>query len=228
MLLPTMREQHADVNSIVPLEMSLFFGNGYRRSPPLAAHAVGNFLYARTGIAAIVSGTLKLPAPRGATVRGKSMKDTLLGPSRGRWLLMAALMVGGAAAAQDKGGGLPPPGTMSAQMPEGVEMYFSMVISDADQQVSQNIGMSAAEARIRSMKECSDTYKGCVELVTFPLRNQCMGIAVDKKPKPNVRALFVNVAENGKTKPGELAQKSLDQCKAGGGAKCESQHDYCF
>lgn len=156
------------------------------------------------------------------------MKHTTLCPTRGRWLLMAALMVVGAAAAQDSAGGLPPPGTMSAQMPEGVEMYFSMAVSDADQQVSQNMGMSAAEARIRSIQECSAKYKGCIELVTFPLRNHCMGIAVDKKPKPNVRALFVNVSETSKTKPGELAQKSLEQCKAGGGAKCESQNDYCF
>jgi hypothetical protein len=156
------------------------------------------------------------------------MKRTLLDPLRARGMLAFALMMVGTAGAQDAPAGLPPPGTMSAQMPEGVEMFFSMAVSDADQQVSQNMGMSAAEARIRSLQECNGKHKGCVELVTFPLRNHCMGIAVDKKAKPNVRALFVNVAESTKTKPGELAAKSLEQCKAGGGAKCESQNDYCF
>lgn len=117
---------------------------------------------------------------------------------------------------------------MSAQLPKDAEMYFSMAISDAAQDVSQNLGVSAAEARIRSLQECRQKQKDCVELVTFPIRNHCMGIAVNKKPKPNVRALFVNVAEAGKTKPGELASSALAECKAGGGAQCESQRDYCF
>lgn len=156
------------------------------------------------------------------------MKNTAPRPSRARWMLLAALLTSATAFAQDNAGGLPPAGTMSAQMPEGMEIFMSMAVSDADQQVSQKMGASAAEARIRSLQECKAKYKGCVELVTFPVRNHCMGIAVDKKAKPNVRALFVNYAETSKTKPGELAQKSLEQCKAAGGGKCESQSDYCF
>ncbi|MGH8039931.1 MAG: DUF4189 domain-containing protein [Stenotrophomonas sp.] len=156
------------------------------------------------------------------------MKKTPLRPSRVRWTLLAALVIGGAATAQGTPAGLPPPGTMSAQMPKDVDMYFSMVVSDAAQQVSQNMGVSAAEARIRTLQECREKQKDCVELVTFPIRNHCMGIAVDKKPRPNVRALFVNVAEVSKTKPGELARTSLAQCKSGGGTQCESQSDYCF
>ena len=157
------------------------------------------------------------------------MKRTPLRPGLLRWTLLATtLAVSGVAAAQGAPAGLPPPGTMSAQMPKDTEMYFSMVVSDAAQQVSQNIGMSAAEARIRSLQECREKQKDCVELVTFSIRNHCMGMAVNKKPKPNVRALFVNVAEASKTKPGELASTSLAQCKAAGGTHCESQSDYCF
>lgn len=154
------------------------------------------------------------------------MKHTAPRPHRARWTLLA-ILASGTAFAQTPAG-LPPPGTMSSQMPEGMEIYMSMAVSDADQQVSQNMGASATEAKIRSLKECNDKYKDCVELITFPVRNHCMGLAVDKKAKPNVRALFVNVEEAGKTKPGDLAQKSLQQCKAAGGAKCESQSDYCF
>jgi hypothetical protein len=141
--------------------------------------------------------------------------------------MLLAILATGTAFAQNPAE-LPPPGTMSAKMPEGVEIYMSMAISDADQQVSRNMGASASEAKIRSLKECNDKYTNCVELITFPVRNHCMGLAVNKKAKPNIRALFVNVEETGKTKPGELAQKSLDQCKAAGGAQCESQSDYCF
>lgn len=156
------------------------------------------------------------------------MKNRLLGPIHARLLLALALMPAGMAVAQNAPAGLPPPGTTSAQMPEGMEMYFSMAVSDASQRVSQNLGVSAAEARIRSLQECRETQKDCVELITFPVRNHCMGIAVNRKPKPNVRALFVNVAEAGKTKPGELASTALAACKAGGGTQCESQSDYCF
>lgn len=143
-------------------------------------------------------------------------------------VLTAVLMSAGTVGAQETQGGLPPPGTLSAQLPKDVEMYFSMAISDAAQDVSQNLGVSAAEARIRSLQECRQKQKDCVELITFPIRNHCMGIAVNKKPKPNVRALFVNVAEAGKSKPGALASASLAECKASGGTQCEAQVDYCF
>lgn len=156
------------------------------------------------------------------------MKNTARRPAGARWLLAATLLASTAAMAQSGPGQLPPPGTMSAQMPEGMEIFMSMAISDADQQVSQNMGASAAEAKIRSLQECNGQFKDCVELVTFPIRNHCMGIATDKKAKPNVRALFVNIAETGKAKAGELAAKSVSQCKAAGGAQCESQSDYCF
>ncbi len=154
------------------------------------------------------------------------MKHAVPRRRRARWALLAILATGTAFAQTPPG--LPPPGTMSSQMPEGMEIYMSMAVSDTDQQLSQNMGASAAEAKIRSLQECKAKYKNCVELVTFPVRNHCMGLAVDKKAKPNVRALFVNVEESGKTKPGDLARKSLDQCKAAGGAQCESQSDYCF
>ncbi|MGH8039933.1 MAG: DUF4189 domain-containing protein [Pseudomonas sp.] len=156
------------------------------------------------------------------------MKNTPLRATWVRWMLLVTLAVSNVASAQSNTGGLPPPGTMSAQMPEGMELFFSMSISDADQQVSQNMGASAAEARLRSLQACKAKYKGCVELVTFPIRNHCMAIAADTQAKPNARSLFVNVAETSTAKPGELAQKSLEQCKAGGGATCASQSDYCF
>ena len=154
------------------------------------------------------------------------MKHAATRPHWARWTLLAILATGTAFAQTPPG--LPPPGTMSSQMPEGMEIYMSMAVSDTDQQVSQNMGASAAEAKLRSLQECKAKYKDCVELITFPVRNHCMGLAVDKKAKPSIRALFVNVEETGKTKPGELAQKSLEQCEAAGGAQCESQSDYCF
>lgn len=159
---------------------------------------------------------------------GHPMKTTLFNRSGLGLALAAVLLAAGAAGAQNTSAGLPPPGTMSAQMPKDMDMYFSMVVSDASQQVSQNMGVSAVEARVRTLQECREKQKDCVELVTFPIRNHCMGIAVNKKPKPNVRALFVKVAEAGKTKPGELGSAALAECKAGGGAQCESQSDYCF
>ncbi len=124
--------------------------------------------------------------------------------------------------------GLPPPGTLSAKLPEGMEIFMSMAVSDSNQHVSQQMGASAAEAKMRAMKDCNDKYKTCVELITFPIRNHCMGMASDKGARGSARGLFINVAETGKAKDGELASKSLDQCKAAGGTQCESQADYCF
>lgn len=154
------------------------------------------------------------------------MKTTSPRSTRTHWLLLATLLAGGAVAQVPAG--LPPSGTMSAKMPVGMEIYMSMAVSDANQHVSQQMGTSEVEAKMRAMKDCNDKYKGCVELITFPIRNHCMGMASDKGATGNARGLFINVAETGKTQDGELANKSLEQCKAGGGTQCEAQTDYCF
>jgi hypothetical protein len=151
-----------------------------------------------------------------------------IGPSR--WLLLACLGVSTVVAAQSTSpiGDLPPPGTMSAQMPEGMQLYIGLAVSDATQQVVTAIGSTETEARLRAKKDCNAKGGNCGELATFPVRNHCMAVAADRGAKPNVRAIFVSSGEAGKAKPGQLAKKAMSDCAASGAKQCELQNDYCF
>lgn len=150
---------------------------------------------------------------------------------RSRWLLLACLTVSTMVVAQSTSpiGDLPPAGTMSAQMPEGMQLYIGLAVSDATQQVVTAIGSTDTEARLRAKKECNAKGGGnCGELATFPVRDHCMAVAADKGAKPNVRAIFVSSGEAGKIKPGQLGKKAMSDCVASGAKQCELQNDYCF
>lgn len=147
-----------------------------------------------------------------------------------RWALLAALVITAGATAQQKSalGDLPPPGSMTAQMPEGMDLYLGLAVSDATQSVASSVGSTPTEAKVRARKDCEKAGGTCAELATFPVRNHCMAVVADRGAKPNVRAIFVTAAEGSSVKPGELSTKSMAQCKASGAKQCEVQNDYCF
>ena len=147
-----------------------------------------------------------------------------------RWALLAGAVFSVGAMAQQKTvmGDLPPAGSMTAQLPENMELYIGLAVSDASQQVVTAIGNTSAEARIRARKDCEKQSTGCGELATFPVRHHCMAVVADRGAKPNVRAIFVNAALDSSVKAGELSAKSMAQCKASGAKQCEVQNDYCF
>lgn len=144
--------------------------------------------------------------------------------------LAAVLLVSGGAIAQQKSGleGLPPPGTMTAQIPEGREMYIGMAVSDAKQQVVTAVGGSEVEAKLMARRDCTKKWGGCEDLITFPIRHHCMVIASDADSRPNVRATFVEAGDGRTVKAGELSRKAMDRCQASGAEKCGVQSEYCF
>ncbi|HBS57498.1 MAG TPA: hypothetical protein DEA38_17470 [Stenotrophomonas sp.] len=147
------------------------------------------------------------------------------------WALLAQLALAGGALAQQQASGLeglPPPGTMTAQIPEGREMYVGMAVSDGKQQVVTAVGGSQVEARLMARRDCNQKWGGCEDLASFPIRHHCMAIASDADAKPNVRATFVEAADGRKTKTSELSSRALDRCQASGAKKCGVQGEYCF
>lgn len=147
-----------------------------------------------------------------------------------RWVLLTAMVISAGATAQQKSalGDLPPPGSMTAQMPDGMDLYIGLAVSDARQSVASSIGSTPNEAKIRARKECEKVGGTCAELATLPVRNHCMAVVADRGAKPNVRAIFITAAEASSVKPGELSTTSMAQCKASGAKQCEVQNDYCF
>lgn len=144
--------------------------------------------------------------------------------------LLVQLALASVVQAQQASGleGLPPPGTMTAQLPEGIEMFIGMAVSDAKQQVVTAVGGSQVEARLMAKRDCNQKWGGCEDLVVFPVRHHCMAIASDADSRPNVRATFVEVADGRTTKAPELSSKALERCQASGAKKCGVQGEYCF
>lgn len=123
----------------------------------------------------------------------------------------------------------PAPGELSNLLPDGVEMFTSMFVSDSKQIVGDGNGMGAAEARIRARKECQSVgATDCVELITFPIRNQCVAMAVDKEPTPKKRAIFAASAVTGTPEAQRLGPAVLEKCNAAGGRKCGVNLEHCF
>lgn len=144
--------------------------------------------------------------------------------------LLITLLASSGAIAQQKSGleGMPPPGTMTAQIPEGREMYIGMAVSDGKQQVATAVGGSEVEARLMARRDCNKKWGSCEDLASFPVRHHCMAIASDADAKPNVRATFVEAADGRKTKATDLSAKALERCQASGAKKCGVQSEYCF
>lgn len=145
--------------------------------------------------------------------------------------LLLGLSVAVPAAAQSAGSmmeGLPPPGTMSRSLPEGMELYMSLWVSDTAQEVTNGVGGTAVEAKVRTRMDCQKKAQDCAELVTMPVRNHCMAIAGDRGATPGKRAIFAATGEAGKQADGVLGQKVLAECKASGAQQCEVQIEYCF
>lgn len=123
----------------------------------------------------------------------------------------------------------PAPGEISKAMPEGMDLYTSLAISDSKQVVGTGNGMGAAEAKVRARKDCQDSgATDCVELITFPVRNHCMALAVDKGAKPGVRAIFASSAQAGTPEAAALGKSSMDKCVASGAKQCGVTVEHCL
>lgn len=147
-------------------------------------------------------------------------------------LCATALAISSAAFAAPQAGGaaskLPPPGTMSAGLPAGVDIFSSMFVSDSKHIVGDGMGATAVEAKARARMECQKTAPDCVELATFPIRNHCTGIAADKGAVPGKRAVFVMAAASDTAEAKSLGASVMEQCTASGAKQCEVQLEYCF
>lgn len=123
----------------------------------------------------------------------------------------------------------PAPGEISKAMPEGMNLYTSLAVSDSKQMVGSGNGMGAAEAKVRARKDCQDSgATDCVELITFPVRNHCMALAVDKGAKPGVRAIFASSAQAGTPEAAALGKSALDKCIASGAKQCGVNVEHCL
>ncbi len=145
--------------------------------------------------------------------------------------MLLGLSLAATASAQSAAGmmqDLPPPGSMSKSLPDGVDFFISLWVSDSLQEVSHGLGANAAEAKVRTRLDCQKKAQDCGELLTMPVRNQCMAIAGDRGATPGKRAIFAVKAAAGKQPDGALGQQVLAQCKASGAQQCEVQIEYCF
>lgn len=146
-------------------------------------------------------------------------------------MMLAASLSAPALAAPPANGGqpTPAPGELSRMLPEGMEMFMSMFVSDNKQIVGDGRGMGAAEAKVRARKDCqSSGATDCAELITLPIRNQCLAMAVDRNPTPNKRAIFAASAATGTPEAQRLGATTLEQCNAAGGKKCGVNLEHCF
>lgn len=114
-------------------------------------------------------------------------------------------------------------------MPEGMDLYTSFAVSDSKQMVGNGTGMGAAEAKVRARKDCANSgATDCVELLTFPVRDHCMALAVDKGAKPGTRAIFGKSAPASAPESKTLGKVVLDQCIASGAKQCGVSLEHCL
>ncbi|MCD9006969.1 DUF4189 domain-containing protein [Luteimonas sp. XNQY3] len=142
--------------------------------------------------------------------------------------LLLALLLSPAAMAQSTfdASALPPEGTLSKQLPPGVDVWIGLAVSDDKQIVRQGIGSTETEARLRARQECAREAGDCQPLSTLPVRDTCMGVAADRAATPGTRAIFV-AHEVGGSNAG-VGQAALAQCTASGAQSCEIDIGYCF
>ena len=122
---------------------------------------------------------------------------------------------------------LPPPGTLSANMPPGVEIHMGIFVSDSTQEFSREQGSTAVEARLRARRTCAELAPDCEEVLNFPMRDHCLAVAVNPTIGKGARALFANAAQKDAPQAGTLREQTVAQCQQGGGT-CQVFFDYCF
>lgn len=102
-------------------------------------------------------------------------------------------------------------------------MWLALMVSDSKQALSNAVGISEVEARLRAKKDCAQD--DCQLLLSMPLTPPaCLGVAAVAAPRAGVRGVFAASAAD----VAGAGSDALAQCQAAGGRDCAVKTANCF
>ena len=115
------------------------------------------------------------------------------------------------------------PASDAAAQGEMPTMWLSLMVSDSKQQMSNAVGVSEVEAKLRAKKDCGQ--EDCQLLLSMPLTPPaCMAVVAVEAPRAGVRGIFAANARD----TGSAESDAMAQCKKTGGRGCTVKVSNCF